>query len=88
MAVCFYGFSTFRALPIINIHDIIVSKSFRGLGIGNKVIGEIENVASTKKCCKITLEVRRDNEIARRMYEKFGFSKGRAPMEFMTKELL
>ena len=76
-----------RASPLINIHDIIVSKSFRGLGIGNKLMGEIEKVAHTKKCCKITLEVRQDNAVARSLYEKIGFSRG-VPMDFMTKKLL
>jgi ribosomal protein S18 acetylase RimI-like enzyme len=88
MAICFYGYSTFRAAPLINIHDIIVSKSFRGLGIGNKLMGEIEKVAYAKKCCKITLEVRHDNAIARSLYTKLGFSRGVVPMDFMTKELL
>ena len=86
MAVCFYGFSTFRALPLINIHDIIVSKRFRGLEIGKKLVSEIESLALATKCCKITLEVRQDNIVAQTMYKTFGFSKGEVPMDFMTKQ--
>jgi len=34
IAVCFYGFSTFAAKPLINIHDLAVLPDCRGQGIG------------------------------------------------------
>lgn len=85
MAICFSGFSTFNAAPLINIHDIIVSKQFRGNGIGRRLLMEIQELAISTGCCKITLEVRKDNATARALYRKTGFTKGTMPMEFLTK---
>ncbi len=33
---CFEGFSTFKCLPLVNIHDIVVHRNFRGLGLSQK----------------------------------------------------
>ena len=87
MAICFRGFSTFSAAPLINIHDIIVSKTFRGNGIGKRLLREIEDCAVTTGCYKVTLEVRQDNRIAQSMYKRIGFTRGEAPMDFMTKTI-
>ena len=73
VAVCFFGFSTFRARPLLNIHDLAVLPDFRGRGIGQSLLSEIENRARQRDCCKLTLEVRTDNDGARRLYERFGF---------------
>lgn len=70
---CFEVFSTFKCKPIINIHDITVVSSFRGLGISQLMLEKVENIAKEKSCCKITLEVLEGNEIARNSYNKFGF---------------
>jgi len=71
---CFEAFSTFKCKPLINIHDIIVIKSFRGLGICQKMLALVEQIARDKGCCKITLEVLDGNEIAKSSYRKFGFN--------------
>src|SRR5688572_17379122 len=34
VAVCFLGFSTFAARPLLNVHDLGVLPAFRGCGIG------------------------------------------------------
>ena len=34
LSICFLGFSTFLARPLLNIHDIFVDLSVRGRGIG------------------------------------------------------
>lgn len=73
IAVCFYGFSTFRARPLLNIHDLAVLPEYRGQGIGQSLLDEVENRARKGGCCKLTLEVRTDNERARRLYERNGF---------------
>jgi len=70
---CFEAFSTFKCQPLINIHDIVVVSEFRGLGVSQKMLAKIEEVAKEKGCCKITLEVLEGNEIARNSYIKFGF---------------
>ncbi|MBU2978726.1 GNAT family N-acetyltransferase [Alteromonas sp. C1M14] len=71
---CFEAFSTFACKPIINIHDICVRKPFRGLGVSQKLLEEVEKIATHKGCCKITLEVLSNNVVAKNAYQKFGFS--------------
>jgi len=91
-AICFLGFSTFNARPLINIHDIFVDSSVRGQGIGRMLLDRIESKARELNCCRITLEVREDNRPARTLYRKFGFAPAVAgrksvPMEFWRKPL-
>lgn len=74
LANCFQTFSTFKCKPLINIHDLVVSNEFRGLGISQKLLQHIETIALKKGCCKITLEVLEGNHIAKNAYLKFGFS--------------
>ncbi len=86
LANCFYSFSTFRAARVINVHDLAVLPEYRSLGIGQALLGTVEKKATETGCCKITLEVREDNR-ARSLYERVGFSYGEPTMYFMTKEL-
>lgn len=86
IATCFYGFSTFEAQKILNIHDLAVNPEFRGRGIGRALIKAVEKKAREAGCCKLTLEVREDNR-ARNLYERSGFEYGEPAMYFMTKEL-
>lgn len=74
LANCFEAFSTFLCKPIVNIHDLVVTKDFRGNGISHKLLEKIEEIAREKNCCKMTLEVLSRNETAKKSYEKFGFS--------------
>lgn len=71
---CFYGFSTFSCKPLVNIHDVIVLKEFRSLGIGQKMLEKVEYIAKQTDCCKITLEVLESNHAAKEAYSKQGFS--------------
>ncbi len=90
VAICFMGFSTFYARPLLNIHDLAVRDGFRGLGIGRKMLMAIEAEAKSQGCCKVTLEVRADNPGARKLYEDVGFSAGdtsSSAFAFMTKTL-
>ena len=73
MAICFFGFSTFHARSLINIHDFMVLEDFRGQGIGRALLNEIEIIARDMDCCKITLEVQENNTPARRLYRSGGF---------------
>jgi ribosomal protein S18 acetylase RimI-like enzyme len=73
MAICFLGFSTFHAKPLINIHDFMVLKEFRSQGVGRALLKEIEKTARDLGCCKITLEVQENNTSARRLYRRNGF---------------
>lgn len=70
---CFEGFSTFACKPLINIHDLVVLKAFRGKGISLSMLERVEQIARDRGCCKITLEVLSNNQIAQAAYWKFGF---------------
>jgi len=85
-ATCFYGFSTFKAARLINIHDLAVNPEYRRQGIGEALMVAVEKKAREEKCCKVTLEVREDNP-ARSLYERNGFEYGNPKMLFMQKNL-
>jgi len=74
IAVCFLGFSTFQARPLLNIHDLAVVPEYRGRGIGRTLLSAAEAHALRRGCCKLTLEVQDDNRRARKLYESFGFA--------------
>ena len=76
IAICFRGYSTFKAAPLINIHDLAVLPEHRGRGIGRALIAALEQRARAGGCCKLTLEVLDDNHGARRLYESLGFGDG------------
>ncbi len=70
---CFEGFSTFACRPLINVHDVAVVNQFRGLGLSQKMLQKVEEIARQRGCCKITLEVLEGNDVAQSAYRKFGF---------------
>lgn len=71
---CFEAFSTFTCKPLVNIHDVIVLEEFRGHGICQQMLEKVEEIALSKGCCKITLEVLSENKTAKSSYTRFGFS--------------
>ena len=73
VAICMIGFSSFRGKPLINIHDVAVSPSARGQGIGRKLLAAVEDEARKLDCGKVTLEVRSDNMRAMGLYRSVGF---------------
>ena len=91
IAICFFGLSTFRARPLLNIHDLAVLPGYRGQGVGRALLQAAEDRARMKGCCKLTLEVRDDNTSARAVYQRFGFGDfvvgESAPTRFLAKPL-
>ena len=71
---CFEAFSTFSCKPLVNIHDVMVLKEFRGLGLSQRMLELVEDIAVDKGCCKLTLEVLSGNGAAKASYQKYGFS--------------
>ena len=67
------GYSTFKAKPLINVHDIAVDPAYRGQGVGQALLAALEQHARVTGCCKITLEVLSGNAVAMRAYGRFGF---------------
>jgi ribosomal protein S18 acetylase RimI-like enzyme len=92
LAVCFLGFSTFAAKPLINIHDVYVSPSCRGLGVGRMLLDAIAEKGRAMGCCKLTLEVLENNDRAKDVYARAGFAQatyapGAGGAIFMSKPL-
>lgn len=73
LAICIEGFSTFACKPLLNIHDLVVARKFRGRGIGNQILHRVEMLARELGCCKITLEVLEGNSIAQKLYSRCGY---------------
>ena len=71
---CLEGYSTFKALPLMNIHDIAVLPAHRGAGVGQAVLAAAEQLARQRGCCKLTLEVLTGNLRALSSYVRFGFA--------------
>lgn len=70
---CFEMFSTFKCKPLINIHDVSVDNNFRGLGLSQKMLEKVEQIALERGCCKLVLEILDGNTVAKNAYAKFGF---------------
>ena len=91
IAVCFFGFSTFQAGPLLNVHDLAVLEAWRGRGVGRVLLDAIEERALSRGCVKLTLEVQDENIRARRAYERFGFADftlAGSVTRFLTKPLV
>jgi ribosomal protein S18 acetylase RimI-like enzyme len=73
LANCFFGFSSFAARPLLNVHDLAVVPGRRERGIGRMLLAEAERAARERGCCRLTLEVQESNERARGLYRSFGF---------------
>ncbi|HKT85943.1 MAG TPA: GNAT family N-acetyltransferase [Novosphingobium sp.] len=73
LANCFTGLSTFAALPLVNIHDLVVSPAHRGKGVTRSLMQAVEIEAHARGACKITLEVLSGNAPARALYASLGF---------------
>jgi ribosomal protein S18 acetylase RimI-like enzyme len=86
VATCFLGYSTFRAKPLLNVHDIAVLPEWRGRSVATKLLTSIADLGRGLGCCRITLEVREDNTAARRLYRNAGFLPAQCSL-FMEKPL-
>lgn len=73
IAVCFLGFSTFKARPLINVHDLAVDGRHRNQGVGRRLLERVEAKARELRCCKLTLEVQENNRPAQALYRSLGF---------------
>jgi ribosomal protein S18 acetylase RimI-like enzyme len=71
---CFEGYSTFKAKPLLNVHDIAVLSGHRGQGVGQALLKAAEDYARARGCCKLTLEVLSGNAQALSSYKRFGFA--------------
>lgn len=89
-AICFLGFSTFQAKPLLNLHDLVVDPASRGQGVGSRLLASVEEMARDLDCCRVTLEVKEDNPRAKALYHRSGFvdkSPTNEQKYFLEKEL-
>ncbi|WP_260926274.1 GNAT family N-acetyltransferase [Novosphingobium sp. 9] len=73
LANCQTGFSTFKARPLVNIHDLSVLPGTRGHGVGKALMAAVETEAQRRGACKVTLEVLSGNVRAQGLYRAMGF---------------
>lgn len=85
--VAFVNFSTFACKPIVNVHDLFVSRNNRRQGFGRMLLLGITEVAKALSSVWITLEVRKDNKVAKDLYISEGFREADWPMYFWKKKL-
>lgn len=72
LATCVLSWSSFRAAPLLNIHDLVVDERARNQGIGQAMLDAVHAEAERRGCAKVTLEVWPGNP-AERLYERAGF---------------
>ena len=70
---CYFGFSTFAARKLVNIHDVTVLPDFRGMGLSQMMLARVEQIARENNCSKLTLEVLTGNRVAMNAYKKMGY---------------
>lgn len=68
------GFSTFKAQPLVNVHDVVVRASHRGQRVGEQMLHLVAQVARQRGACKLTLEVLEGNAPAQALYRRIGFA--------------
>ncbi len=70
---CLEGFSTFACQPLVNVHDVVVLASHRGMRIAERMLEVAERLARDRGACKLTLEVLSGNTGATKLYARLGF---------------
>ncbi len=71
---CIEGFSTFACKPLVNVHDVVVLASHRGMGIAARMLAMAEDLARARGAVKLTLEVLSGNSQACALYQRLGFA--------------
>ncbi len=59
--------------PNVYLEAISVSQKYRGLGVGNKLISEVSNIAKEQGNTSLLLQVVLENHQAQKLYERIGF---------------
>ncbi|MDQ6420092.1 ribosomal protein S18-alanine N-acetyltransferase [Paenibacillus sp. LHD-117] len=56
-----------------HVTNIAIRSDVRGIGLGNRLLGQLQRTAVFYGAARMTLEVRVSNEHAQRLYRKHGF---------------
>jgi [ribosomal protein S18]-alanine N-acetyltransferase len=65
--------SFWLVLDEVHINNLAVRGDFRGRGVGTALLEHVLQAGATRGAARATLEVRRSNVPARRLYERMGF---------------
>lgn len=65
--------SFWLVLDEVHINNLAVRGDFRGQGLGTALLDHVLRAGATRGAGRATLEVRRSNGPARRLYERLGF---------------
>ena len=71
-AIYFHNYSTFEASPGIYLEDLYVRPSFRGKGVGKKLLEEVIAIAKKRKCKRVEWVVLDWNKSAIDFYKSRG----------------
>ncbi len=69
-----------------HIEDVVVDPDYRGRGLAEKLVSHIIAVATEKKLARLELNALVENDAARRLYEKVGFSTDSVAYELNLKQ--
>ncbi len=82
------GFCSFwRVLDELHINNIAVLPPFRRLGVATRLLTFILSQGVALGARRATLEVRRSNDTARLLYERFGFTVAGVRRDYYTKPI-
>jgi ribosomal-protein-alanine N-acetyltransferase len=80
------GFCSFwRVLDELHINNLAVLPAFRRGGVGSALLAHVLREGARLGARRATLEVRRSNEPARTLYERFGFTVAGVRRGYYTK---
>ena len=69
------GYCSFwRVLDELHVNNVAVAPAYRGRGAGTALMREVLREGARMGARRATLEVRRSNEAARRLYERLAFT--------------
>jgi GNAT superfamily N-acetyltransferase len=74
MVSLLYSISTALGGKVAILEDMVMSKDFRGKGLGKELLNEAIAIAQKRGCLRLTLLTDFDNETAIRFYQSAGFS--------------
>lgn len=66
---------TYDLKPVLVLKELFVSKGFRGLGVGGRLLAKLDSYALEVGASRIVWKVLKDNVAAKRFYEKAGGKK-------------
>ena len=71
---CPVGYIIYWALPHeIDVHNLAVHPAYRRRGIGKALLEKVIDEARRQGLTRVTLEVRKSNVVAQKMYQSLGF---------------